>query len=180
MMVCGILLHHTRDDVIKCKYFSRHWPSVRGIHRSPVDSLAKTSDEELWCFLWSAPEQTFEKTIETLMIWDATALKRTSLYWPKSTLCQLVDMYNRRFRPDKTCKPESPLWYICIGYRDRHHKRANASHAFTQWANTVSRNPTKLFLWKFFSLSKGMTWIYYKIYWNLFYSSWNIYMSKWL
>ena len=27
------------DDVIKWKHFSRYWPFVRGIHRSPVDSL---------------------------------------------------------------------------------------------------------------------------------------------
>ena len=26
------------DDVIKCKHFSRNWPFVRGIHRSPVNS----------------------------------------------------------------------------------------------------------------------------------------------
>ena len=31
--------------------FPRYWPFVRGIHRS--------------CFLWSAPEQTVEQTIET-------------------------------------------------------------------------------------------------------------------
>ena len=29
------------DDVIKWKYFSRYWPFVRGIHRSPVDSPHK-------------------------------------------------------------------------------------------------------------------------------------------
>ena len=27
-----------RDDVIKWKHFSRYWPFVRGIHRSPLDS----------------------------------------------------------------------------------------------------------------------------------------------
>ena len=35
------------DDVIKWKQFPRYWPFVRGIHRS--------SDAEIWCFLWSAP-----------------------------------------------------------------------------------------------------------------------------
>ena len=35
----------------------------RGIHRSPVDTLAKAIDAELWCFLWSAPEQTVEQTM---------------------------------------------------------------------------------------------------------------------
>ena len=34
-----ILLSH--DDVIKWKHFPRHWPFVRGIHRSPVNSLHK-------------------------------------------------------------------------------------------------------------------------------------------
>ena len=31
--------HH--DDVIKWKQFPRYWPFVRGIHRSPVNSLHK-------------------------------------------------------------------------------------------------------------------------------------------
>ena len=29
------------DDIIKCKHFPRHWPFVRGIHRSPVNSPHK-------------------------------------------------------------------------------------------------------------------------------------------
>ena len=35
------LLKYSHDDVIKRKPFPRHWPFVRGIHRSPVDSLQK-------------------------------------------------------------------------------------------------------------------------------------------
>ena len=31
----------SHDDVIKWKHFLRYWPFVRGIHRSPVNSLAK-------------------------------------------------------------------------------------------------------------------------------------------
>ena len=38
----------------------------------------KGSDGELWCFL-SAPEPTIEQTMETLVIWDVTALIMTSL-----------------------------------------------------------------------------------------------------
>ena len=34
----------------------------------------KASDEELWSFLWSAPEQ-------TVVIWDVIALIMTSLWW---------------------------------------------------------------------------------------------------
>ena len=36
--------------------------------------LTKVSDAELWCFLWSAPEQTVKQTIETPGIWDAITL----------------------------------------------------------------------------------------------------------
>ena len=43
--------------------------------------LTKASDAELWCFLWSAPEQTVEQTIETPVIWDAIALIMMSLLW---------------------------------------------------------------------------------------------------
>ena len=41
--------------------------------------LAKTSDAELWCFLWSAPKETVEQTIEMPAILDAIALIMTSL-----------------------------------------------------------------------------------------------------
>ena len=40
----------------------------------------KASDAELWCFLWSAPEQTTEKTIARLLTWDAISLTMTSAY----------------------------------------------------------------------------------------------------
>ena len=43
--------------------------------------VTKSSDGELWCFLWSAPEQTVEQTVGTLVIWYAIALIRTSLEW---------------------------------------------------------------------------------------------------
>ena len=39
----------------------------------------KASDAELWCFLWSAPEQTIEQIIETPVILNAIALIMTSL-----------------------------------------------------------------------------------------------------
>ena len=41
--------------------------------------LIKANDPELWCFLWSAPEQTVEYTIQTPVIWDAIALIMMSL-----------------------------------------------------------------------------------------------------
>ena len=36
--------------------------------------FTKARDAELWCFLWSAPEQTDEQTIAMPVIWDAIAL----------------------------------------------------------------------------------------------------------
>ena len=43
------------NDVMKWKHFPRYWPF--GHRWIP---LTKASDTELWCFLWSAPEQTVE------------------------------------------------------------------------------------------------------------------------
>ena len=37
--------------------------------------LTKASDVELWCFLWSGPEQMFEQIIETPVIWDAIEMR---------------------------------------------------------------------------------------------------------
>ena len=42
-------------------------------------TLTKTSDDERWRFLWSAPEQTVEQKIETQVIGNAIALRMTSL-----------------------------------------------------------------------------------------------------
>ena len=41
--------------------------------------LTKASDAELWCFLWSAPEQTVMQTIDMPVIWDAIAFIMMSL-----------------------------------------------------------------------------------------------------
>ena len=47
--------------------------------------LTKASDADLWCFLWSAPEQTVQQTIEAPAIWDAiTVMSRTSTKLKKS------------------------------------------------------------------------------------------------
>ena len=73
--------HH--DDVIKWKHFPRYCPFVREIHRWPVNSPHKKgSDVELWCFLWSVPEQTVAWTILTPVIRDAIALIITSVWCP--------------------------------------------------------------------------------------------------
>ena len=81
---CWVLALLSRDDVIKWKPFARYWPFERGIYWSPVDSLTKASDAELWCFLWSAPGQTIDEIIE--MIRDANTLIMTSLWWTVTLL----------------------------------------------------------------------------------------------
>ena len=58
---CNIELSESRNNgsdhnvVIAWKYFPRYRPFVRGMHRSPVNSLHHASDVELWYFLWSVP-----------------------------------------------------------------------------------------------------------------------------
>ena len=42
-------------------------------------TLTKASDAEPWCFLWSAPQQTVEQTIEQLVIWDTITPIMTAL-----------------------------------------------------------------------------------------------------
>ena len=46
------IFHFRHNEGIKWKHFLRSRPFVRGIHWSPVNSLTKASDAELWCFLW--------------------------------------------------------------------------------------------------------------------------------
>ena len=41
--------------------------------------LTKASDSDIYCFLWSTPEQTDEQTIETPVIWNSIAFIMTSL-----------------------------------------------------------------------------------------------------
>ena len=66
--------------------FPRRWPFVWGIHQSPVKSHHKVSDTELWCFLWSASEQTVVQIIETPVIWEVLIM--TSRY------CTLWDLWD--------------------------------------------------------------------------------------
>ena len=53
------------------------WGEFTGDRSIP---LTKASAAELWCFLWSAPEETVEQTIETPVILDAIAPIVVSLY----------------------------------------------------------------------------------------------------
>ena len=53
-----VLLHPHHEDIINWKHFLRYWPFVRGTTNHRWITLTKASDEELWCFRWSAPDQT--------------------------------------------------------------------------------------------------------------------------
>ena len=65
----GTDIEYIHDYVIKWKHFPRYWPLwVRGIQWIVI---TKASDAELWCFLWCAPEQTLEQTIDMPVIWAA-------------------------------------------------------------------------------------------------------------
>ena len=68
------------DDVINMKSLSALlallWGESTGHRWIP---LTTASDAELWCFLWSAPENGVEQTIRTPVIWDAIALIMMSL-----------------------------------------------------------------------------------------------------
>ena len=61
------------DDVIKWKHCSVTGPLCGEFTGHQWIPLTKASDAELWCFLWSAPEQTVEQTIATPVIWCAIA-----------------------------------------------------------------------------------------------------------
>ena len=52
------------------------WWEVTGHRQIP---LTNASGAELWCFLWSAPEQTAEQTLEMPVIWDTITLIMTPL-----------------------------------------------------------------------------------------------------
>ena len=54
------------------------WGESTGLRWLP---LTKASDAEIWYFLWSAPEQTAEQTIERMMICDAVLLIMTSPWY---------------------------------------------------------------------------------------------------
>ena len=67
------------DDIIKWKYFSALLALCAG--NSPVTGEFRSQRPVTRSFdvFLSAPEQTFEQTIEAPVIWDAIALIMTSL-----------------------------------------------------------------------------------------------------
>ena len=68
-----------QDDVIKWKYFQRCWAFVSGTIGTSGFPSQRPATGGLRCFLWSAPEQTDEQTIDTTVIWNTNKLSITSL-----------------------------------------------------------------------------------------------------
>ena len=90
------LLTNINDDVMTCIYmlspsgefmmtsskgniFCVTGPLCGEFTSQQLIPLTKASNAELWCFLWSAPEQTVEQIIKNLVIWDAITLIMMSL-----------------------------------------------------------------------------------------------------
>ena len=78
--------------------------------------LTKARDTELWSFLWSAPEQTLEQTIERPVIWEAIALIITSLLckYNKDTPVAILSYFTCaiQFSFNQTHRPMNYLgWY---------------------------------------------------------------------
>ena len=70
--------------------------------------LTKASDAELWSFLWTAPEQTFEQTIEAPVIWDAIAHIMTSLWCCKISITYHRGNYNWKNNSPLSLFPSEP------------------------------------------------------------------------
>ena len=82
------------DDVIKWKHFSRYWPFVRGIQRSPVAFIMTL----LWCQIFEAPRQQYHKksyNMEYLhysdLIMSTIASKTIGVLIVYSTVCSGAD-----------------------------------------------------------------------------------------
>ena len=52
------------------KGFPCHWPFVRGIHRSPVDSHHTGSVKRLWCFFYVSLYKRWTQAGQSLVIWE--------------------------------------------------------------------------------------------------------------
>ena len=89
------------DDVIKWKHFRVAGPLSGEFTGNRWIPLTNTSDAELWCFLWSAPEHTVEKTIETPVILDAISLIMTTVtdkkYWTIHIARFIISSYSETY-----------------------------------------------------------------------------------
>ena len=117
--MCCVCLCNLDDDVIKYgNNFRVTGPLCGEFTGHRCIPLTKACDAELWCFLWPAPEQKVEQTIETLVIWDAKAPIMTSmLYVLKSSQSFLVGVNISMSRciiaPTQVCDQWLEGWHWC-------------------------------------------------------------------
>ena len=116
--------------------------------------LIKASVAELWCFLWSPPEQTAEQTSETPVIWNAIALIMTSLYCVQQYTVCVVLITCRGMEGVGLCNmpypllidiPQHLLYYICYVHYTLHreYRWSETTAVFfvvrkTWWINNVT------------------------------------------
>ena len=85
--MCNRIQHFEHDDVIKWKHFPRHWPFVRGKHRSPVNSpqkdqwrgalmfslicaLNKRLSKQSWCWWFETPSRSSWRHFNEEIQWN--------------------------------------------------------------------------------------------------------------
>ena len=93
-----------------CRVTGPLWGETTGDHWIP---LAKASDAKLWCFLWCAPAQAVEQTIDMPMSWGTMALIVTNTHDAWSKVRVILQL--RRGLAKILCKISlilpSNLWY---------------------------------------------------------------------
>ena len=91
--------------------------------------FTKASDVVLWCFLWSAPEQTVEQTIKTTVIWDAIVPIMASLQcfthgyssgFASSESAQFYDCTNKSTLTQNTRRNSCEWFFNCLQSAIRH------------------------------------------------------------
>ena len=73
VQLLGVMMTSSNENIFR--FIGPLWGESTGNRCIP---LTKASGEEILYFLWSAPDQTVEQTIETPVILDAIALIMTS------------------------------------------------------------------------------------------------------
>ena len=118
------------------------WGESTGHRWSP---LIKASDAELWCFLWSAPEQTVAQTIETPVIWDAIAFIMMSLKWvlcmhafTSDTARLSIVRYGSDTTDNKEAMGLSISLSLDIVYSWWHHQMETFSALLALWAGNLA------------------------------------------
>ena len=93
------------DDVIKWKNFRRYWSFVRGIYHT------KSNDTELWCFLWSPPEQTVENK-QSRRRWFETPWRSLWRHWH-----EVIQIFPHGGQGD--VNPVKPREWLLMAWRRR-------------------------------------------------------------